>query len=104
MQGVKMIGQILQNLLAQRFGLAVSAVPVCADGGQQQLISLLPGLLLLPGVPKRTRAHPALQLQFPTKTPSSRWVLGFSVIRQQFANAFSVIWQPFRVIPMSAFC
>jgi hypothetical protein len=37
-------------------------------------------------------------LQFPAKTPSSRWVLGFSVIRQQFANAFSAIWQPFGVI------
>ena len=75
------------------------ALVVSGDGGLQQRFRLL----LRPRILEGTRALTALQLQFSAKTPSSRWVLGFSVIRQQFANAFSVIWQPFGVIQLYAF-
>src|SRR5690242_4748795 len=68
----------------------MAALAVCRDRGGQQHLRLLSCLLLASCILEGTRTDAALQLQFPTKTPSSRWVLGFSVIRIQFANAFSV--------------
>src|SRR6185437_10768354 len=81
MQGVEMIGQVLQYLAAKRLNIAVPPLAICLDRGRKQRFRLLPCLLLQPCVLEGTRTDAVLQLQFSEGLShrdgrqDSRWVV-----------------------------